>query len=88
MKRIILSFLTILLWSGGGLYAQSVTVTGTVTSHDDSAPIPGVNITLKGGAQGTVTDLDGKYSIDVPGSESVLCKHQDSQTKFQLFDPV
>jgi TonB-linked SusC/RagA family outer membrane protein len=52
-------------------FAQQRTVTGTVTS-EDLGPLPGVNIVIQGTTQGAVTDLDGKYSINVPGPEAVL----------------
>ncbi len=51
--------------------AQGI-VTGTVTSLDDEAGIPGVNVLIKGSNSGSVTDVDGKYSVKVPGSESIL----------------
>ncbi|MFB9052683.1 SusC/RagA family TonB-linked outer membrane protein [Formosa undariae] len=52
---------------------QNLTITGTVTSADDTMPLPGVNILLKGVAgKGTVTDFDGNYTIDVPSANSVL----------------
>lgn len=47
-----------------GAFAQQV-VTGKVTSADDNAGIPGVNILEKGTSNGTVTDVDGNFSIAV-----------------------
>lgn len=44
------------------LYAQSFTVTGTVS--DAQGGIPGVNVTIKGSAVGTVTDKECKFSLD------------------------
>jgi hypothetical protein len=52
--------------------AQDITITGTVTSSEDESGLPGVNVIVKGTAQGTVTDIEGKYSLDVPGEESIL----------------
>jgi len=46
-------------------------VTGRVTSPDGES-IPGVNIILKGTNLGTVTDSDGKYSIEVPNLNGIL----------------
>lgn len=46
--------------------AQNVTVSGTVTASDDGGPIPGVSILITGTNQGTTTDLDGMYKIEVP----------------------
>ncbi len=47
------------------VYAQEVTVTGKVTDAADGSSIPGVTIAVKGTTMGTVTDIDGKYSIKV-----------------------
>ncbi|WP_167605860.1 SusC/RagA family TonB-linked outer membrane protein [Maribellus sediminis] len=47
----------------GSAYAQQ-TVSGTVTG-DDGLGIPGVSILEQGTANGTVTDIDGKYSLSV-----------------------
>ena len=56
----------------GGLFAQGITVTGTVTSGEDGSPIPGVNVIIKGTTSGTATDIDGKYTITVPNSDTYL----------------
>ncbi len=47
-------------------------ITGKVTDADDGGALPGVNVLVKGTTTGTVTDVDGNYSITVPGNESVL----------------
>ena len=44
-----------------------MTVTGTVTDASN-LPIPGVTVTVDGTDQGTTTDVDGKYSIEVTSS--------------------
>lgn len=46
-------------------FAQTRTVTGTVTSSEDGSGIPGVSVVVKGTTVGTVTDLDGNYSLNV-----------------------
>ncbi len=51
---------------------DGVTVTGKVQSAEDEEGIPGVNVVVKGTSQGTVTDLDGNYTLEVPSAESVL----------------
>jgi len=51
--------------------AQQRTVTGKVSSSEEG-PIPGVNIVIRGTVQGAVSDVDGNYSIDVPGPDAVL----------------
>ena len=52
--------------------AQDRTVTGKVVSTEDGAPIPGVNVVLKGTATGAVTDIDGAYKLTVPAEGGVL----------------
>ena len=61
-------FLLLLLFVSIGtvLSAQNIQVTGTVT--DKLGPMAGVNIVLKGTQTGTMTDMDGKYSIQVPAT--------------------
>lgn len=53
-------------------FAQQRTITGTVTSSDDNLSLPGVNVFVQGTTTGTITDLDGKYTINVPGDDAVL----------------
>ncbi len=50
-----------------------ITITGTVTSAaDDGMPLPGVTIMEKGTSNGTVSDMNGAYSIIVQDSTSIL----------------
>ena len=48
------------------------TITGVVRSADDGQTLPGVSILIKGTTQGTATDMNGRYNIDVPGKQTVL----------------
>ena len=52
-------------------FGQERTITGNVTSEEEGA-IPGVNILIQGTSQGTVTGVDGNYSLVVPGPDAVL----------------
>jgi TonB-dependent starch-binding outer membrane protein SusC len=54
------------------VYAQSRTVKGKITSTEDGTALPGVNITVKGTSTGTITDVDGNYSLNVPSNDAVL----------------
>jgi TonB family protein len=47
-------------------------IMGQVTSSDDGAPLPGVNVVIKGTNQGTVTDAKGNYSVPSQGTNTVL----------------
>jgi len=60
-----------LLAIASGTESQQKQITGTVTGKDGT-PIPGVNIVVTGTTLGTLTDIAGKYSIEVPqGSKSL-----------------
>jgi TonB-linked SusC/RagA family outer membrane protein len=50
---------------------QQKKITGTVTQKDGTL-LPGVNVAVTGSTQGTQTDIDGKYSIDVPQGAKTL----------------
>ncbi|MDR2954601.1 MAG: SusC/RagA family TonB-linked outer membrane protein, partial [Prevotella sp.] len=53
------------------VYQQSITVKGKVTDKAGE-PLPGVSIIIKGTTTGVMTDVDGKYSINVPNSNAIL----------------
>lgn len=50
----------------------AITITGTVTTSEDGSALPGVSVSIKGTTQGTTTDADGKYALQVPGEDAVL----------------
>lgn len=47
-----------------GMFAQNITVSGTVTDANNE-PVIGATVRVKGSSSGTVTDLDGNYSISL-----------------------
>lgn len=53
--------------------AQSKKVTGTVT--DTNGPLIGVNVMVKGTSIGTITDVDGNYSLEVPQNAVLIFKY-------------
>ena len=52
-------------------FAQNINVTGVVTDSSTGLGIPVAGVQIKGTTSGTVTDLDGLYSITVP-SDGIL----------------
>lgn len=54
------------------LMAQQGIVTGTVTDGTDGMPMIGANVLVKGTTVGTITDIDGNFSLNVPDGKSVL----------------
>ena len=63
--------LILMLFSASAMQAQNRTVKGTV-SDAQGEPIIGANVVIVGGTKGVITDLDGKYSIQVPENGAVL----------------
>ncbi|MBN2746956.1 MAG: SusC/RagA family TonB-linked outer membrane protein [Bacteroidales bacterium] len=49
-----------------GAIAQSISVSGTIKDANDKSPMIGVNVVQKGTQNGTVSDLNGKFSLSVP----------------------
>src|SRR5688572_9291029 len=65
MKNLYYVFVALLLLvASGSVQAQSV-VTGTVSDGETKDPLPGVNIAIKGKAEGDFTSPDGKFSFNV-----------------------
>ena len=74
MKRnlyyVIISVLFIFLATAAT--AQKVTVTGIVADKADNMGIPGATVLEKGTTNGTITDVDGKYTITVSNAQDTL----------------
>ena len=56
--------LVCLLLASASVFAQTKTVTGTVTDAANE-PLIGASVLVQGTSTGTITDMDGKYSISV-----------------------
>ncbi|WP_245949393.1 SusC/RagA family TonB-linked outer membrane protein [Echinicola strongylocentroti] len=54
------------------LSKEVVKITGKVVSDTDGMPIPGVTVRIEGTTRGTVTNVDGEYTIDVNEGETLV----------------
>lgn len=63
--------LALVLFVSSGLLAQNQ-VRGMVTAAKDQAPLIGVNVMVKGTTNGTSTDLDGSFTINVADPENAI----------------
>ena len=52
-------------------FAQNIAIRGTVID-ESGEPLIGVNVTVKGTTIGITTDIDGKYTLNVPGENSII----------------
>ncbi len=65
--------LVLFLISCSCLMAQDGIITGVVTDSNDGSPLIGANVVVKGAAGvGTVTDIDGRYSVKMPKGTNTL----------------
>jgi TonB-linked SusC/RagA family outer membrane protein len=59
-------FVILFLLAVTSVNAQDLVATGVVTSATEPSGLPGVNVLVKGTNTGTITDLDGKFSLQAP----------------------
>ena len=79
MKKLSL-VLSLVLFTVGFALAQR-TVTGTITD-DGGEPLIGASILVKGTSTGTVTDIDGSYSVELPdGSTTLVVSYTGFETR-------
>lgn len=72
MKKVSV-LLTFLVFLGLQLVqAQTQQITGTITSADDGLGVPGASIVVRGTTIGTVTDIDGNYTLAAPADATWL----------------
>ena len=74
MRRILcrLWLAVILMMAAAIVCSAQKPVTGTVTDKVTDEPLVGVSVAVQGTTSGTVTDIDGKFSISVPGDASLV----------------
>ena len=85
MKTVLNALLFCLIMLPATLMAQANTTTGTVTDKANAMPMPGVNVIIKGTSKGTVTDFDGKYSLEVNQGEILIFSYVGYTTQEILF---
>ena len=82
MQKKVLYMLAYLLLGVGWATAQVSSVTGTVTSADDGEPVIGASVLVKGTTTGTVTNLDGNFTLQVPaGAKTLVVSYIGFQTQ-------
>ena len=80
MKKISLIIAALCLTVQFG-FAQQLTVTGVVTSKDDGQPVIGASILVKGTKNGTITDFDGVYTINVDKGKTLVVSYVGMKTQ-------
>ncbi len=72
MKKLSVFLAGLLLAGITMVQAQTVRITGTVTSSEDGMPMPGVSVFVQGTTIGITTNVDGKYELNVPADAQTL----------------
>ncbi|MEO0331231.1 MAG: carboxypeptidase-like regulatory domain-containing protein, partial [Bacteroidota bacterium] len=76
----VVSYILLCLLTLTAAFAQEV-IEGKVVD-ENSEPIPGVNVLVKGTDQGTITDISGQYRLNAPeGSEVLLFSYVGYETQ-------
>ncbi len=70
LNRVLLTGLLIIL--ALSTYAQSFRIAGEVTEAGSGNTLPGVSVLVKGTSNGTITDIDGKFSLDASSSSLLV----------------
>jgi len=79
MKKLLV-FL-VLVFGAYPLFAQTKTVSGNVTDATDGSPLPGVNVLVQGTTNGTQTDFDGNYTIEVDEGNVLVFSYLGTTTQ-------
>ncbi|MBN2615906.1 MAG: SusC/RagA family TonB-linked outer membrane protein [Bacteroidales bacterium] len=72
MRKFTIAFLVLFVAGISFAFAQVRTITGTVASSEDGSMLPGVTVMVKGTTNGTTTDVNGYYTLNVGKEAKVL----------------
>ena len=83
MKKRTILFCVCLFWVVSQLLAQVTKVSGIVLLQDDNSPVVGASVLVKGTTRGTITDIDGKFTIDKinPSDKSIVISFMGMKTQ-------
>lgn len=84
VKLLAVAFLFVTVFVQAG-YAQSSSASGTVVASSDNLPLPGVNVLVKGTTNGTITDMDGKFSLSVENGATLVVSFIGFETQEIVF---
>ena len=84
-KMILLLSMLVFGFSAG--YAQTGIVQGVVTDAKEGGTLPGAAVQVKGTLQGTVTDIDGNYSISIEPNATLVFSFIGYETQERVVQP-
>ena len=86
MKRRFLLFLTVMLVNVVAAFGQTK-ISGTVIFQDDGEPVIGATVLVDGSKVGTVTDIDGKFTLEVPAGKKIQVSYVGMETQTLVAKP-
>jgi TonB-linked SusC/RagA family outer membrane protein len=72
MRKLTFLLACLFLIGVGLVNAQSKSVSGKVLSAEDGLPVIGASVIVKGTSLGTITNVDGSFSLNVPSDKTIL----------------
>ena len=72
IQKLMNMFLVVFVFSAFNISAQTTTVTGTITDSSDGMELPSVTVQEKGTSNGTTSDFNGKYTIEISNKNATL----------------
>ena len=70
MKRRFLLFLAVMLLNVMAALGQTK-ISGTVVFQDDGEPVIGASVLVEGNKAGTITNIDGEFTLEVPAGKKI-----------------
>ncbi len=71
-KQLVFALMTLFCMLFTFSAAAQRTITGKITNANNDEALPGVSVVVKGTTKGTITDIDGIYSLDIPTGTATL----------------
>ncbi len=87
LRTKLLLLIAVMCFGSFSVFAQSGAVTGTVTDAGDGTTLPGATIVVKGTVLGTVTDINGKFSINVDPNTTLVFSFIGYESQELLVQP-
>lgn len=70
--KLIIGCFVLLVWVGSPVMAQRSIIQGSVTDAADGSPLIGANVMIRSTANGTIADVDGKYSLEADANDVLI----------------
>ncbi|RYY27717.1 MAG: SusC/RagA family TonB-linked outer membrane protein [Sphingobacteriaceae bacterium] len=88
MKKNLLLYFLVLLFCTAQVFAQSKKITGKVVAEEDSYPLPGVSVKIKGTNIGVQTDPNGLYAITANVGQTLVFSFVGTTTQERIVGPT